>query len=315
MLTDKIGNKVVIIAGPTAVGKTELAIRLAEKLTGEIISTDSRLLYRGMDIGTAKPTPAEMARVPHHLIDLAEPDEVWSLALFKKSLFSAINDVQQRNKLPIIAGGTGQYIRSLVEGWVIPAVTPSPRLREVLEEWGKQIGAEALHQKLSLIDPQAGSKIDTNNLRRTVRALEVIFSTGELFSLQKEKNPPDLDFKIIGLMRPRDELYTRVDVRIETMFEQGLVKEVEALLTRGYSAETPTLSAIGYREVIQYLAGRCTLEEAKVQMRRKTREFIRRQANWFKPTDTTIEWFSMIPDPLEEIFLLIKVWLSEEHYD
>ena len=315
MQPDRASKKVVIVVGPTAVGKTDLAIRLAERvINAEIISADSRLLYRGMDIGTAKPTPAEQARVIHHLINLAEPDDIWSLAVFQERLMHTIHEIQLRNHLPIIAGGTGQYIRSLIEGWTIPAVKPLPHLREILERWAKEIGTERLFEKLAMIDPVAAERIDANNLRRTIRALEVIFTTGDLFSAQKEKSPPDLDFKLIGLMRPREELYTRVDARIEAMFAQGFVTEVQRLLDKGYSADLSTLSAIGYREVVQYLHGDCSLEEAKVQMRRKTREFIRRQANWFKPDDPLIEWYEMTPDPLDAIHSSILGWLHEAPY-
>ncbi len=303
-------KRVLVLVGPTAVGKTELAIRLAEKLEGEIVSADSRLLYRGMDIGTAKPSRSEMARVPHHMIDRAEPNEIWSLATFQQKILSTIDEIQRRGKLPIVAGGTGQYIRSLMEGWIIPTVQPDPRLREVLEQIGLEIGAAELHRRLSLIDPIATAKMDANNLRRSIRALEVIFTTGDLFSTQKDKQPPDLDFKLIGLTRPREEIYARVDARIEMMFEMGFVEEVRALLEKGYNQDLPTLSAIGYCEVIQYLHGEIKLEETKVQMRKKTREFIRRQANWFKPDDTTIEWHDMTPDPLNEILDSIKSWLK-----
>ncbi|PKN99892.1 MAG: tRNA (adenosine(37)-N6)-dimethylallyltransferase MiaA [Chloroflexi bacterium HGW-Chloroflexi-4] len=303
-------KRVLVLVGPTAVGKTELAIRLAEKLEGEIVSADSRLLYRGMDIGTAKPSRSEMARFPHHMIDRAEPNEIWSLATFQQKILSTIDEIQRRGKLPIVAGGTGQYIRSLMEGWIIPTVQPDPRLREVLEQIGLEIGAAELHRRLSLIDPIATAKMDANNLRRSIRALEVIFTTGDLFSTQKDKQPPDLDFKLIGLTRPREEIYARVDARIEMMFEMGFVEEVKALLEKGYNQDLPTLSAIGYCEVIQYLHGEIKLEETKVQMRKKTREFIRRQANWFKPDDTTIEWHDMTPDPLNEILDSIKSWLK-----
>jgi tRNA dimethylallyltransferase len=301
-------KRVLVLVGPTAVGKTELAIRLAEKLEGEIVSADSRLLYCGMDIGTAKPTKNEMARAQHHMIDLAEPNDIWSLATFQQKMLATIEDIQSREKLPIVAGGTGQYIRSLMEGWIIPTVLPDPRLREVLEQFGREIGAAELHRRLSLIDPNASAKMDANNLRRSIRSLEVIFTTGELFSIQKDKQPPDLDFKIIGLSRPREELYSRVDLRIEAMFETGFVDEVKNLLDKGYNQDLPTLSAIGYREVIQFLNGDITLEETKVQMRKKTREFVRRQANWFKPNDPNIEWHAMTPDPLDEVMQSILSW-------
>ncbi len=312
MLPDIAQKRVLVLVGPTAVGKTELAIRLAQKLEGEIVSADSRLLYRGMDIGTAKPTKSEMAQAPHHMIDLAEPDEIWSLATFQQQMITNIADIQARGKLPIVAGGTGQYIRSMMEGWIIPTVLPDPRMREVLEKIGQEIGAAELHRRLSIIDPDATAKMDANNLRRSIRALEVMFTTGVLFSTQKDKQPPDLDFKLIGLSRPREELYARVDARIEAMFEQGLVDEVRDLLDKGYNESLPTLSAIGYREVIQYIHGDITLEETKIQMRKKTREFIRRQANWFKPGDELIEWHAMTPDPLPGIMQSISVWLAGE---
>jgi tRNA dimethylallyltransferase len=308
MQPNLINKKVLVLVGPTAVGKTELAIRIAERLEGEIVSADSRLLYRGMDIGTAKPTRSEMARAPHHMIDLADPDEIWSLATFQQKMLQIIDEIQARGHLPIVAGGTGQYIRSMMEGWIIPTVLPDPRMREVLERFGLEIGAAELHRRLSLIDPQATEKMDANNLRRSIRALEVMFTTGELFSTQKDKQPPDLDFKLIGLSRPREELYARVDARIESKFDQGFVEEVKALLEKGYNQELPTLSAIGYREVIQYLNGEMTLEEPKIQMRKKTREFIRRQANWFKPSDPLIEWYEMNSDPMEKILQSILVW-------
>ena len=308
MQSDQVSKKVIILVGPTAVGKTELAIRLAEILDGEIVSADSRLLYRGMDIGTAKPTIEERARAPHHLIDLANPDQNWSLAEYQKLTLQTIQEIQDRHRLPIVAGGTGQYIRSLMEGWTIPAMQPNPRIRKVLEDWGNTIGPAELYAKMALLDPAAAEKIDPTNLRRTIRALEVIFGTGELFSKQKEKQPPDLDFKMIGLSRPRDELYARVDARIDAMFNQGFVAEVKKLLDAGYAADLPTLSAIGYREVIQFLHGEISLEDARVLMRRKTREFIRRQANWFKPDDSSIEWYGMTPDPLEKMLISINEW-------
>jgi len=308
MPSNKSDAQVLVIVGATAVGKTETALRVAERLGGEIISADSRLLYRGMDIGTAKPTLEERKRVKHHLIDLAEPDEVWSLALFQKELINKIHEISDAGKLPIVTGGTGQYIRSLVEGWVIPTVKPDHQLRAVLESWGREIGSEELHKKVSLLDAEAARKIDPQNLRRLVRALEVIFSSGEPFSSQKERAEQPLEFKLIGLTRPRPELYARVDARIEQMFAIGFEDEVRALISKGYSPELPTLSAIGYREVIQVIQGKSSLEEVKQTMRRKTREFIRRQTNWFKPDDPLIEWFEMTPDPLDGIIRSVQSW-------
>ncbi len=297
----------LLIVGPTAVGKSELSLRLAEIVKGEIISMDSRLIYRGMDIGTAKPTLAERERVPHYMIDLAEPDENWSLSLFRKQVLLTIGEIQAKGKIPILVGGTGQYVRALMEGWDIPSLVPDAELRNVLESWGKEISPATLHQKLKIIDAEAAASIDPNNLRRVVRALEVIFKTGRKFSIQQQKTAPDLSFWMIGLNRPRSELYQRADERIETMFELGFVEEVSSLLEKGYRITDPPLSAIGYREVIGFIQGEMSLEEAKLLMRRKTREFIRRQANWFKSTDERIHWYEMTPDPLEDILSDLRI--------
>ncbi len=297
----------MVVVGPTAVGKTELSLRLAERIDGEIISMDSRLIYRGMDIGTAKPTKAEQARVPHHMIDLVEPDENWSLALFRKQALREIEGVLERGHVPILVGGTGQYVRALMEGWVIPSQRPDEKLRNKLEEWGREIGAPALHDRLAVLDADAAAVIEPSNLRRSVRALEVIFKTGMKFSSQRQKEAPDYEFMLVGLNRPRAELYQRVDERIEKMFVDGLVEEVQNLLAKGYSEANPPLSAIGYREVIDVIRGNMTLEDAKVQMRRKTREFIRRQANWFKTSDENIHWYEMQPDPLERILTDMRI--------
>lgn len=298
---------VLVIIGPTAVGKTELSLQLAERINGEIISMDSRLMYRGMDIGTAKPSPAELARVKHHLINVADPDTTWSLAVYRKMALEKIDQIHAERKIPILVGGTGQYIRALMEGWVIPAQKPDELMRKVLEQWGLEIGPQVLHQKLTLLDPHAAMGIEPNNLRRTVRALEVILKTGKKFSEQREKDPPRLKFWLIGLSRPRVELYQRVDERIDKMFDDGFVDEVKGLIQKGYSANLPPFSAIGYREVCGVIAGELSEEEAKKRMKRETREFIRRQANWFKPDDPQIHWYSMEPYPLEAILSDLRV--------
>ena len=181
------------------------------------------------------------------------------------------------------------------------------RCVSVLEGWGKEIGSAVLQQKLKILDPEAAATIDPNNLRRVVRALEVIFKTGRKFSIQQQKTAPDLSFWMIGLNRPRSELYQRVDERIEAMFELGFVEEVKTLLEKGYTISDPPLSAIGYREVIGFIQGEMSLDEAKILMRRKTREFIRRQANWFKSTDEQIHWYEMTPDPFEMILSDLRI--------
>lgn len=300
-------SRVLVVVGPTAVGKTDLAIQLAKAVNGEIISADSRLFYRGMNIGTAKPSPEQLKEVRHHLIDVADPEEIWSLSVFCEKVKGCIQEIQSQKRVPILVGGTGQYIRAVIEGWEIPPQQPDDQMRLVLEKWGKKIGAEALYQKLLLLDPVAAEKIDRQNLRRTVRALEVIYLTGERFSVQRRKQTPAYDFWIIGLTRPRPELYTRIDERIEEMFTQGLVEEANSLLDRGLVADHPNLSAIGYREVIQFIQEKTSLKEAKTQMRRKTREFVRRQANWFKPEDPSIHWYEMGDRTLDKILDDLRV--------
>jgi tRNA dimethylallyltransferase len=300
----------VVLVGPTAVGKTEISIQLAERLQGEVVSADSRLFYRGMDIGTAKPSPAEMARVPHHLVDIAEPDEPLSLALFQMLAYQAIAAIHQRGNLPILVGGTGQYVRAVVEGWQPPAISPDVRLRKALEDWAREIGPQELHDRLATLDPVAAARIDYRNLRRTIRALEVIFSTGQRFSEQRVHNPSPYQALLLGLNRPRQALYERIDARIRVMLEGGLVEEARELLDKGYTTDLPSLSAIGYHEVLAYLQGKTTLEEAESQMRRNTRIFVRRQANWFKTSDTKIHWFNVDENTVSMMESYILEWLS-----
>jgi len=294
-------NKVVIIVGPTAVGKTKLSIRLAQRIGGEIVSADSRYIYRGMDIGSAKPTMVEREGVPHHMIDIADPDETWSLAQYFDTSRQKIEEILARRNIPVVVGGTGQYIRALTEGWKVPALEPNPELRRVLGEWAEEIGPFELYHKLGMLDQEACAFIDSSNVRRTIRALEVILTTGYKFSDLRTKTPPENDFWIIGLTLPRPLLYDNVDRRIEEMFDIGLIEEVRYLLEKGYDAALPSMSAIGYREVAQFLSGMINLDEVKLLMRRNTRKFIRRQANWFKPDDPSIHWYSNEDDPLDTI--------------
>jgi tRNA dimethylallyltransferase len=296
----------ILIVGPTAVGKTELAIQLAEQLNSEIVSADSRLFYRGMDIGTAKPTRKEQVRVPHHLIDLADPDEILSLAVFQQKAREAIVDIHTRNKIPFLVGGTGQYIRAVTEGWTPPEVKPDERLRNELERMKEDRGHQWLYEKLTGLDPIAAEKIDARNYRRTIRALEVIMTTGKRFSEQRGQSESPYHLITIGLTRPRPELYERVDQRIDLMFANGFLDEVKNLLAKGNSPSLPTMSAIGYRECIQVVNGEISEEQAKAEIRRVTRVFVRRQANWFKETDPNIKWFQVEDGVIEEINSYIR---------
>ena len=296
----------ILIIGPTAVGKTELAIQLAERLKGEIVSADSRLFYRGMDIGTAKPTPEEQRRVPHHLIDIADPDEILSLAVFQQKAHEIIADTHTRKKIPFLVGGTGQYVRAVTEGWTPPEVKPEERLRGELERMKEERGIYWLYERLAGLDPAAAAKIDARNYRRTIRALEVIMTTGKRFSEQRGQIESPYHLIAIGLTRPRAELYERVDQRIELMFANGFLDEVKSLLAKGYSPSLPVMSAIGYREGVRVINGELTEEQAKAEMRRITRVFVRRQANWFKESDPNIKWFRMEEGTVDEVESYIR---------
>ncbi len=294
-------NLVLVLAGPTAVGKTATSLLLARELGGEIVSADSRQVYRGMDIGTAKVTPAERAEIPHHLIDIRNPDETISLGEYKVLADAVIAGILARGRLPMLVGGTGQYVRAVVEGWQIPRVPPQPELRQELEELAAREGKEAVFSRLQMLDPASAQAIDYRNLRRVIRAIEVTMVAGRPFSELQTKQPPPWRVVQIGLTRPREALYARADARIESMFEAGWVEEVRALLARGYTPDLPSFASLGYREVAAYLAGDYDLAEAKRLIRRATRAFIRRQYNWFRLTNPNIHWFDLAEVGTEEI--------------
>jgi tRNA dimethylallyltransferase len=301
----------IVVVGPTAVGKTSVAIELAERLSGEIVSADSRTFYRGLDIGTAKPTAAERARVPHHLVDVADPDEIWSLAVFQQAAAEAIASIHGRGNLPFLVGGSGQYIEAVTHGWVPPKTKPNDRMRQVLTDLVTTNGSDWLYKKLEVIDPVSAQRIDGRNIRRTIRAFEVIFATGVRFSDQRGHGESSYRMIMIGLNRPRVELYARIDERIESMFAGGLLDEVHALLAHGCSPTSPALSAIGYRECVKVLEERMSLEEARLQMRRATRVFVRRQANWFKAHDPRIKWFTLGESNIDDIECYLRDQLSQ----
>ena len=300
----------VLILGPTGVGKTGISIQAAEMLEAEIVCADSRTLYRGMDIGTAKPSLSQRRLVNHHLVDVAWPDETWSLAKFQREAGIRIRDINRRGALPLMVGGTGQYIRAVLEGWRAPPVAGQVKMRSALENWARETGSRGMHRRLEEIDPDAARKIEPNNLRRTIRALEVIFITGRRFSQQSSRQEPVYRILTLGLDMPRPQLYERVDRRIEAMFEAGFVDEVRALLEAGYSPELPAMSAIGYKQVVRYLQGMITIEEARAEMRRATRIYIRRQANWFKRGDPRIRWYPVGERIAVELTAYIRDWLD-----
>ena len=299
-------NPLLIVVGPTAAGKTVFAVEIARRLDGEIVSADSRLFYRGMNIGTDKPLPEMRQSIPHHLIDIANPDETWDLVRFQAASCQTIAAIENRGHLPILVGGTGQYVHAVIHGWQAPAQQPNYTLRKAIEKWGQEIGAEQLHRRLGLLDVDSARIIEPHNLRRTVRALEVIFTTGRRFSDQRSKKDSPYSLCILGLKRDRKELFQRIDARIDQMVENGLLDEVKGLLERGFSADLPALSAIGYREMASVIEGRMTLEEAVTQMKRLTHRFVRRQANWFKENDPDIHWIDAENNPVERAIEIIQ---------
>jgi tRNA dimethylallyltransferase len=302
----------LVLVGPTAVGKTALSLHLAETLEGEVVSADSRLFYRGMDVGTAKPTPEERARVPHRLIDVADPDETVGLADFQEQAYTAIDGVHARGKLPLLVGGTGQYVRAVVEGWRIPRVPPDHTLRAELEAQAEREGAEALHARLAQLDPVAAQRLDYRNVRRVVRALEVCLVTGRPISAQQGKQPPPYRILQIGLTMGRAELYTRVDRRVEVMIDAGLEDEVRRLVGAGYGWDLPAMSGLGYVQFRPYFEGQASLEEVVLEIKSATHRFIRRQYNWFRLDDPAIHWFDVAEvAALEEIESTVERWLDE----
>lgn len=301
----------VAIVGPTGVGKTRLAVYLAGIFNGEIIGADSRQVYRYMDIGTAKPAPEEMSLITHHLIDIVDPDEDFNLGRYLELANSAIDDINGRNKLPFLVGGTGQYIKAVLEGWQVPRVSPDRQFRYNIE---KKVGAENadnIYNELMRLDPEAAGKIDRRNVRRVARALEVRIQTGENFSRIARKKVPSFKTFIIGLTTERKKLYEIVDGRVDDMIGRGLVPEVEKLLKMGYHLNLSSMSGIGYRQVVQYLNGEITLEAAIQKMKTETHRFIRHQYAWFRLTDDRIHWFDIVQHKDEEIASSLESFLRE----
>nr|MBC7244473.1 tRNA (adenosine(37)-N6)-dimethylallyltransferase MiaA [Chloroflexota bacterium] len=304
------GLLLIAIVGPTAIGKTALAIRLADELPVEVVSADSRQVYRYMDIGTAKPTVEERQRVRHHLLDIVDPDEVFTLAQYQQLAYAAIDDIQRRRRIPLLVGGTGLYVKAVLEGLSIPRVPPDQRLREQLYAEAAAKGYEELHRRLSELDPVAAERIDARNVRRVVRALEVCYLMGRPISSAQEVRPPPYSVLSIGLTMPRQLLYQRIDQRVERMLAAGLVEEVRSLVARGYGYDLPSMSGLGYRQIGMYLRGEVTLEEAVALIKRHTRRFVRHQANWFREDDPAIVWFNAADDIFEAVLRRIKGFLG-----
>lgn len=272
----------IAIVGPTAVGKTAFALELACCLNGEIVSADSRQVYRYMDIGTAKQTPAQQALVPHHLIDVVDPNRDFSLANYQDLALAAIADITARGRVPLLVGGTGQYLAAVLEGWQIPRVPPQPELRAELEEEARKFGAAALHARLAAVDPTAAAGIGQENVRRVIRALEVYTVTGQPISAQQTREPPPYAIETRWLQLPREQLYARIDTRIDAMMADGLLREVRLLLEFGYGWDLPAMSSLGYIQFRPYFEQKATLAECVERLKFDTHAFARRQDNWFR---------------------------------
>jgi len=286
-------NRLIALVGPTGVGKSRLALHLASVFNGEIVSADSRQVYHYLDIGTDKPRPQELSQVPHHLINLINPDEDFSLAQYQALAYQAIEDIQHRNRLSFLVGGSGLYVWAVLEGWQIPRVSPDPEFRYNLEKRASEAGIDALYQELVRVDPEAAQKIDRRNVRRVIRALEVHKITEMPFSQLGHKEAPTFDSLIIGLTADRAEIYRRVDRRVDEMVERGLLDEVENLLKMGYDLDSPAMSGIGYRQIGQFLKCELGLAAAKQKIKSETHRFVRHQYAWFRLKDERIRWFDI----------------------
>lgn len=284
---------------------------MAQKFNAEIINADSRQVYRYMDIGTAKPSTAEMAVVPHHLYDLIDPDEDFSLAQYQSEAFKCIRNIFNRNHVPFLVGGSGQYLWGILEGWQIPRVPPDLELRKQLEAIALEKGADILYDQLLVVDPVSAKKIDKRNIRRVIRAIEVAQHASVPVNQRLSKQPPDFTFLIIGLTARRAYLYQRVDSRVDNMIQQGLVSEVEKLYHMGYSQNLPALNSIGYKQIARFLRHEISLDEAVQQIKIDNHRFIRHQYAWFKLEDSRIHWFDIESQLETGIYQLLSGFLSD----
>ncbi len=298
----------VVLVGPTAVGKTELSLRLCEQFGGEVVSADSRQIYRGMDIGTAKATPAEQARVPHHLLDLRQPDQVLTVAEYQQLAYAAIDAIHGRGRVPFLVGGSALYVRAVTAGLRIPEVPPDPELRAQLEGELASDGLAPLAARLQQIDPATAAQIDLRNPRRVLRALEIMLITGRPKVTLEGAEPPPYRMLQVALTRERGALHRRIDARVEQMVAGGLIEETKKLLVAGYAPNLPAMTSLGYREIIAYLEGHMTLAQAGERIQIETHRFVRHQMTWFRKLPG-LQWFDMDETGAAMIEPLTGAWL------
>jgi len=293
-------RKILVVVGPTASGKTKLSVELALRHNGEVVSADSMQIYRTMNIGTAKPTPEEMRGVPHHMLDVAQPEEDFSVARYVEMASGCIDDILSRGKLPILAGGTGLYIDSLLSGRTFAAFAPESPLRAQLQQRAGEEGSERLWQELQGIDPEAAGRLHPNDEKRIIRALEVWYQTGKTISQHNRETqaiPPRYDALTIGLsFRDRADMWSRIDRRVDEMMEQGLVDEVKMLLDRGVPAGCTAMQAIGYKEMVQAVASGGDVWAAAEEVKLRSRQYAKRQLTWFRRNQAT-RWYQWDKEP------------------
>lgn len=290
-------KKVLVITGPTATGKTSVSIELAKQLGGEIISADSMQVYRHMDIGTAKPSAAERQGIPHHMIDVVEPDEAFSVARFKREALNHIKTIISASKVPLVVGGTGQYISALISNINYSETYIDDALRDELRKLAELKGNEYLHNELAKIDHIAAERIHSNDVKRVIRAIEVFRQTQKPMSYHLEQSrlePPEYEFEVFGLTMDRGEMYERIDRRVDVMLQNGLADEVRELIFLGFS-KANSMQGLGYKELCWYLSGRATFDEAVALLKRNTRRFAKRQMTWFRRMKE-INWIQISGD-------------------
>ncbi|MFF2014961.1 tRNA (adenosine(37)-N6)-dimethylallyltransferase MiaA [Paenibacillus sp. NPDC058177] len=291
-------RKVLVLLGPTAVGKTKLSLAIAKAYGAEIISGDSMQVYRGMDIGTAKISQTEMEGIPHHLIDIHDPKDAYSTAEFQEQGRRLIDEISSRGKLPFIVGGTGLYIESLCYGFRFSEAVADEAFRKEQEDYADEYGALALHARLAAVDPVSAERLHPNDRRRIIRALEVFHQTNitQSDSLAGQKKESPYDLCLVGLTMDRKILYKRIEDRIDAMLADGLISEVQGLLDQGYDRSLVSMQGLGYKEIAAYLAGELTIDEAVALLKRDTRRFAKRQMSWFRHMKD-IQWIDVDVEP------------------
>lgn len=298
-------KRIIVIVGPTAVGKTSLSISLARRLDGEIISGDSMQVYRGMDIGTAKIRPEEMEGIPHHLIDIRNPDETYSAAEFKRDVNEKVTEITEKNRIPILVGGSGLYIQAALYDFNFSDIPRDEKWTEKLMKEAGEDGIDRIYRKLKEVDPEQAEKIHPNNHRRIIRALEIYEATGKTKTEWEKEQKRESPYEplIIGLTMEREKLYEQINRRVDQMMENGLLEEVETLYRQGYE-NTQAMKAIGYKEFIPYLEGEIMLEDAIETLKRNSRRFAKRQYTWFR-NKLPVTWYLINPEEKDEKFLQI----------